>query len=83
MRLERRGDRQRMIMPDGASVPQGKPARDEMLIKALVNSHRPGRKVESDQARSISDLAEQEGATAAYLAPAIVQTALDGRQPRG
>jgi hypothetical protein len=62
------------------------------LIKVLVRAHRWRRKIESEQIRSITDLAEQEGVTAAYacrllpltcLAPDIVEAILDGRQPKG
>jgi hypothetical protein len=62
------------------------------LIKALVRAHRWRRKTESGQANSITDLAEQEGVTDAYvcrllpltcLAPDIVKAILDGRQPKG
>ena len=69
-----------------------KPRRDETLIKALVRAHRWRRKIESGQAKSITDLAEQEGVTDAYvcrllpltcLAPDIVEAILDGRQPKG
>jgi hypothetical protein len=69
-----------------------KPRRDQTLIKALVGAHRCRRRIESGQARSITDLAEQEGVTDAYvcrllpltcLAPEIVEAILDGRQPKG
>jgi hypothetical protein len=69
-----------------------KPRRDETLIKALVRAHRWRRKIECGQAKSITDLAEQEGVTVAYVcrllpltcfAPEIVEAILDGRQPKG
>jgi glyoxylase-like metal-dependent hydrolase (beta-lactamase superfamily II) len=44
-----------------------KPSRDETLVKALVRAHRWRRRIESGQAKSITDLAEQEGVTVAYL----------------
>jgi hypothetical protein len=68
------------------------PCRDEPLIKALVRAHRWRRKIESGQAHSITDVAEQEGVTVAYvcrllpltcLAPDVVEAILDGRQPKG
>jgi hypothetical protein len=74
------------------AMPRPKPRRDETLIKALVRAHRWRRKIESGQAKSITDLAEQEGVTDAYvcrilpltcLAPSIVEAILDGRQPKG
>ena len=73
-------------------MPAPKPRRDETLIKALVRAYRWRRKIEGGQAKSITDLAEQEGVTDAYicrllpltcLAPDIVEAILDGRQPRG
>jgi hypothetical protein len=76
----------------GAAVPTPKPSRDETLVKALVRAHRWRRKIESGQAKSITDLAEQEGVTDAYvcrllpltcLAPDIVEAIIDGRQPKG
>ena len=63
-------------------MPTPKPRRDETLIKALVRAHRWRRRIESGQAKSITDLAEQEGVTDAYacrllpltcLAPDIVE----------
>jgi hypothetical protein len=65
---------------------------DETLIKTLDRAHRWRRRIERSQAKSISDLAEQEGVTDAYicrilpltcLAPDIVEAILDGRQPKG
>ena len=48
-------------------MPTPKPRADETLIKALVRAHRWRRRIESGQARSITDLSEQEGVTAAYV----------------
>jgi hypothetical protein len=73
-------------------MPAPKPRPDETLVKALVRAHRWRRRIESGQAKSITDLAEQEGVTDAYvcrllpltcLAPDIVEAILDGRQPKG
>jgi hypothetical protein len=92
IRLQRRGGRKLIMTPDGAAAPTRKPSRDETLVKALVRAHRWRRKIESGRARSITDLAEQEGVTDAYvcrllpltcLAPDIVEAILDGRQPKG
>ena len=60
--------------------------------QGLVRAHRWRRRIESGRAKSITDLAEQEGVTDAYvcrllpltwLAPDIVEAILDGRQPKG
>jgi hypothetical protein len=92
MRLQRRGGRKLIMTPEGAAIPTPKPRRDETLIKALVRAHRWRRRIESGQARSVTDLAEQEHVTVAYvcrllpltcLAPEIVEAILDGRQPKG
>jgi hypothetical protein len=91
MRLQRRGGRKLIVTPEGATPPR-QPARDETLIRALVRAHRWRRQIESGRAKSITDLAEQEGVTDAYvcrllpltcLAPEIVEAMLDGRQPKG
>jgi hypothetical protein len=91
MRLQRRGGRKLIVTPEGAAVPTPKPHPDETLIRALVRAHRWRRRIESGRAKSITDLAEQEGVTDAYvcrllpltcLAPDIVEAILDGRQPR-
>jgi hypothetical protein len=91
IRLQRRGGRKLIMTPEGVAAPAPKPNRDTMLVKALVRAHRWRRKIESGQARSITDLAEQEAVTVAYvcrllpltcLAPDIVEAILDGRQPK-
>jgi hypothetical protein len=78
------------MTPEGAAVPAPKPRPDEILIKALVRAHRWRRRIESGQAKSVTDLAEQEAVTDAYvcrllpltcLSPEIVEAILDGRQP--
>jgi hypothetical protein len=57
-----------------------------------THSTLPHQEIESGQAKSITDLAEHEGVTVAYvcrlllltcLAPGIVEAILDGRQPKG
>ncbi len=92
MRLQRRGGRKLIMTQEGVGTPARKPSRDGTLVKALVRAHRWRRKIESGQAKSITDLAEQEGVTMAYvcrllpltcLAPDIVEAILDGRQPKG
>jgi hypothetical protein len=92
MRLQRRGGRKLIMTPEGVAVSAPKPSRDETLVKALVRAHRWRRRIESGRATSITDLAEHEGVTDAYvcrllpltcLAPDIVEAILDGRQPKG
>jgi hypothetical protein len=92
MRLQRRGGRKMIMTPEGSAAPTPKLRRDETLVKALVRAHRWRRKIESGRAKSITDLAEHEGVTVAYvcrlfpltcLAPDIVEAILDGRQPKG
>jgi hypothetical protein len=92
IRLQRRGGRKLIMTPEGSAPPTPTPRRDDTLIKALVRAHRWRRRIESGRAKSITDLAEQEGVTDAYvcrllpltcLAPDIVEALLDGRQPKG
>jgi hypothetical protein len=80
------------MTPEGVTEAPRKPARDETLVRALVRAQRWRRRIDSGRARSITDLAEQEGVTDAYvcrllpltcLAPDLVEAILDGRQPKG
>jgi hypothetical protein len=58
--------RKLIMAPEGSAAPARKPNRDETLVKALVRANRWRRRVESGSAKSIADLAEQEGVTVAY-----------------
>jgi hypothetical protein len=80
------------VVPKGVVARARKSSRYETLVKALVRAHRWRRKIESGHAKSITDLAEQERVTDAYvcrllpltcLAPDIVEAILDGRQSKG
>ena len=76
MRLQRRGGRKLIMTPEGSAAPSPKPRRDETLVKALVRAHRWRRRIESGQAKSITDLAEQEGVTDAYVCRLLPLTCL-------
>ncbi|MEI8397133.1 MAG: hypothetical protein WCF85_20610 [Rhodospirillaceae bacterium] len=91
--FKRRGGRKLIITPEGAPQTVVPPvAIDETLVKILVKAHRWRRRIESGQAKSVTDLAEQEKVSISYvarlwpltcLAPDIIAAILDGRQPRG
>ena len=93
--FKRRGGRKLIITPEGAAsatAPVQTTTIDDTLVKTLVKAHRWRRRIESGKAKSITDLAEQENVTVAYVtrllpltcvAPDIVVACLDGRQPRG
>jgi hypothetical protein len=76
IRLQRRGGRKLIMTPEGVTEPARKPSRDETLIKALVRAHRWRRRIESGRAKSITDLAEQEGVTDAYVGRLLPLTCL-------
>jgi hypothetical protein len=67
IRLQRRGGRKLIMAPERSAAPTPKPSRDATLVKALVRAHGWRRRIESGQAKSITDLAEQEGVTDAYV----------------
>lgn len=93
VQFKRRGGRKLILAPDGVTSPVApKPAVDGTMLKLLVKAHRWRRRIESGKAKSVTDLAAQEKVTDAYvqrvllltcLAPDIIATILDGRQPRG
>jgi hypothetical protein len=68
------------------------PAAELSRVRGAGGAHRWRRRIESGHAKSITDLAEQEGVAVVYvcrllpltcLAPDIVEAILDGRQPKG
>ena len=93
VQFKRRGGRKLIITPEGVAEAVAAPTNiDDTLVRTLVKAHRWRRRLESGKAKSITDLAEQEKMTIAYvaklwpltcLAPDIVAAILDGRQPRG
>ena len=90
--LRRYGGRKLVIVPEGEGVPvRAKPSPDDTLLKALARAHRWKRMLESGQVASLNELSEAEKISPSYmtriyrltlLAPDIVETILDGRQPR-
>ncbi|MDO8607743.1 MAG: hypothetical protein Q7R40_14485 [Phaeospirillum sp.] len=90
--LRRHSGRKLVIVPEGQGVPvRAKPTPDDTLLKALARAHRWKRMLESGQVASLNELSEAEKISPSYLtriyrltllAPDIVETILDGRQPR-
>jgi hypothetical protein len=80
MRLQRRGGRKLIMTPEGATMPPRKPTRDETLVKALVRAHRWRRQIESGRAKSITDLAEHEGVTVAFVCRLLPLTCRAGHR---
>jgi hypothetical protein len=76
IRLQRRGGRKLIMIPEGVAAPARKPRRDGKLVKALVRAHRWRRQIESGRAKSIVDLGEQEGVTDAYVCRLLPLTCL-------
>ena len=93
VQFKRRGGRKLIIVPEGATEAVVPPAAiDDTLVKTLIKAYRWRRRIETGEAKSVTDLAEQEKVSIAYvarlwpltcLAPDIVAAILDGRQPRG
>ena len=90
--LKRHGGRKLVIVPEGNGVPVcSNSGPDNTLLKALARAHRWRRMLEQGKVQSMAELAEAEKINPSYLsriyrltllAPDIVETILDGRQPR-
>jgi hypothetical protein len=61
------GENSRSRLTGATSLRPRRRSRAATLIKALVRAHHWRRRIESGQAKSITDLAEQEGVTDAYV----------------
>ncbi|MEI7833425.1 MAG: hypothetical protein WCJ56_09530 [bacterium] len=95
MALKVRAGRKEIILPDGLAPddsPAMKPATQESLVIALARAHRWKALLESGRFRSIDELAQVIKLDRSYvgrilrltlLAPDIIQTILDGKEPSG
>ena len=82
-----------MISPDGASsLSEPRPRIDNTMIKALARAFRWRKLLETGTFATAQEIAEAEKINAAYvgrvlrltlLAPALVESILDGRQQSG
>ena len=92
MTFARRGGRKVIVAPDGGDAwAPARPNPDGALIHALARAHRWKRLVDEGTCRSAGEIAEAEGVTRSFvsrllrltlLAPDIVESILDGRQPK-
>jgi hypothetical protein len=92
MALRRRGGRRLVLAPAGQpqSIPRTRV--DHTIVKALARAHRWKALLESGRYATVLELAEAEKINQSYLcrvlrltllAPYVVQSILDGRQPLG
>jgi hypothetical protein len=91
MTLRQRGGRKYVVTPAGATPWIPTPPRiDNTLVKAIVRAHRWRDMLESGAYATVRDLAKAEAINESYLgrvlrltllAPKIVETILEGRQP--
>jgi hypothetical protein len=89
--IRRRPGRKTVVMPEGSTSPVPTRTRaDPALVKALARAHRWQRMLDTGQYASISEMAARARIERGYLgsllrptllAPGIVETILDGRQP--
>ena len=88
MRMKRRGVEMRLIIDDGDSTPTARV--DLPLLNATARAYRWSNDLLAGRAQSIGEIARREHLTGrhvrrvmrlAFLAPRIVETIADGRQP--
>jgi hypothetical protein len=87
--LRKRGGRKLVVTPDGAAWAP-RPRVDNAMVKALARAFRWRKMLDEGAFGTLEDLARAKGVHATYvsrvlrltlLAPDIVETILDGRQP--
>src|SRR5262245_10608583 len=94
MTFLRRGGRKMIVAPNGSAVPVIAPRFDvdNILVKALARAFRWRKLLDDGTYGTIKDLAVEERVDMSYvaevlrltlLAPDIVETILDGKQPAG
>ena len=93
MMFARRGGRKVIVAPNGGNAwAPARPSPDEALIRALARAHRWKRMLDEGTYRSAGEIAEAEGLSRSFvsrllrltlLAPDIVETILEGSQPKG
>jgi hypothetical protein len=90
--LRKCGGRKLVVAPDGASWPAPTLRVDNTMVKAIARAHRWKRLLESGRFASVAELAAAEKINQSYLcrvlrltmlAPDIVESIFDGRQPLG
>jgi hypothetical protein len=88
-RVVKRGGRKEMVLPPGASTQRARV--DNPLVKALARAFRWKRMLDAGEFATIAELARREGIAAPFLtrtmrlsqlAPDLVESILEGRQPR-
>ena len=88
--IRKYGGRKQVITPNGEPAAIERPRIDSTLVKALARAFRWKKMLESGQFTTITELAKHENLALTYmtrvlrlslLAPDIVETILDGRQP--
>ncbi len=91
VQFQRKAKRKRITTPDGRNVvDMSNENIDDALIKAIARAHRWQEMLDTREAKSIADIANQEGLPKSYasqviklteLAPDITSAILEGKQP--
>ena len=92
--IRRRGGRKLVLAPDGAEITAAPVTRhiDNAMVKAIARASRWGEMLESGEYATIREIANAEKINESYvgrvlrltlLAPDIVETIVNGRQPAG